>query len=83
MKPVPEGARSTTTGDSEMKIDLVRLWASPSTLHLRVIYGPDSGAWVKSQELHIPWDTLPNSTREVLRFALDEERDEDRQDPLF
>lgn len=67
-----------------MKVELVRLWATPSTLHLRVIYGPDNGAWVKSQELHVPWDTLPASTREVLRFALAEEHDEDvREDPLF
>lgn len=66
-----------------MKIDLVRLWASPSTLHLRVIYGPDSGAWIKSQEIHVPWDTLPDSTRSMLAMLVQDEKDEPEQDPLF
>lgn len=67
-----------------MKVDLVRLWASPSTLHLRVVYGPDNGAWIRSQEIHVPWDTLPAATRAMLAQAVDLERDEeDATLPLF
>jgi len=66
-----------------MKIDLVRIWASPSTLHLRLVYGPDDGKWVKSQEVHVPWATLPKSARLMLAQAVDDERDEERTLPLF
>lgn len=66
-----------------MKIDLVRIWASPSTLHLRVIYGSDDGSWIKSREIHCAWDSLPPSTRDMLMMAVDQERDEQGQDPLF
>lgn len=62
-----------------MKIDLVRLWASPSTLHLRVVYGPDNGAWIRSKEVHMPWSVLSEGMKDTLRHALDEERDEDPQ----
>lgn len=66
-----------------MRIELVRIWASPSTLHLRVVYGADDGSWIRSQEIHCPWDSLPLSTREMLRMAIDHERDEQGQEPLF
>jgi hypothetical protein len=67
-----------------MKIDLVRLWASPSTLHLRVVYCPDDGAWIRSKEIHCSWDSLPPSTRQMLAAALSEEKDEElADDPLF
>lgn len=66
-----------------MKIDLVRIWATPSTLHLRVVYGADNGSWIRSKEIHCPWDNLPPATREMLQMAVDQERDEEGEEPLF
>jgi hypothetical protein len=66
-----------------MKIDLVQIWASPSTLHLRLVYGPDSGKWIRSQELHVPWAALPGSTRDMLSKLVDDEREEEQQESLF
>ena len=37
-----------------MKLQLARLWASPSTLHLRVAVMADDDSWVTFKDLSIP-----------------------------
>lgn len=42
-----------------MDIRLVRSWASPSTLHLRVMVTAKSGNWSVFRDVHIEKDNLP------------------------
>jgi len=46
-----------------MEVRLVRIWASPSTLHLRLLVLGRGNAWHKFTEIHVPiselsWDDL-------------------------
>lgn len=69
-----------------MDINLSRIWASPSTLHLRLLYGASDGSWVRSRELHVGWEVLPPETRRQLMMALGQDREgtTDEEDvPLF
>lgn len=58
-----------------MRIEIARIWISPSTLHLRCVYGPNNGKWIRSQEVHIPLEAIPTDD---LRNLL--ERDQADQD---
>jgi len=44
-----------------MEASLVRMWASPSTLHLRVCVVGKRKHWVQFCDLHIPLDDIPLS----------------------
>lgn len=42
-----------------MKVTLIRIWASPSTLHLRVMVSAKGGAWAVFRDIHVPKEELP------------------------
>lgn len=49
-----------------MDIRLVRSWASPSTLHLRVMITGKDNKWSQFRELSVPLEDLDESVLEVL-----------------
>ena len=65
MKTAPEGVRSETTGDSQMDVHLIKMWASPSTLHLRVMVTGRKKTWSQFADIHIPLDALPAEVRSL------------------
>lgn len=66
-----------------MRIEVARIWVSPSTLHLRCIWGPDNGRWIRSQEVHIPLDMIPTDDLRNLLERDGARQDHAAQDPLF
>lgn len=42
-----------------MDISLSGLWASPSTLHLRLVVRGRENRWVRFYNLHIPMEEIP------------------------
>lgn len=70
-----------------MEAEIVRLWASPSTMHFRIIVWNDAKTWFRSCEVHMGLDQLPLSARWSLLYALEDDlKDSDPGDvdvPLF
>ena len=50
-----------------MDVTPVRMWASPSTLHLKVAITPKGASWVQFSEMHISLDDLVEVIREGQR----------------
>ena len=65
---------------SDMEADVVRIWATPSTLHLRLIIRGGRKQWMRSMEIHCPWENLAPGERQRLREALDDGRSELEED---
>ena len=53
-----------------MEADLVRLWATPSTLHLRVVVWTKHRQHMQSAEIHYPLKSLTSVERRSLLEAL-------------
>lgn len=69
-----------------MEVEIVRLWASPSVLHMRVLIWGRQKRWFRSTNVHIRWDALPSEVRRQILLALDDDREpetEDLDQPLF
>lgn len=70
-----------------MEADLVRLWASPSTLHLRLVVSWSKNSGMRSCEVHWPIDQLTSVERrnllEALRVSEISPTDAEDQAPLF
>lgn len=60
-----------------MDAEVVRIWATPSTLHLRLVVHGARGKWMRSCEIHMPWETLSPGERQRLREALEEDQGSD------
>lgn len=52
-----------------MEAEIVRIWASPSTLHLRLVYWGKQKKWMKSADVHIPLAEIPSQVREQIRVS--------------
>lgn len=70
-----------------MEADVVRIWATPSALHLRVVFWGAKKKWMRSTECHIRWAEIPSEQREQIASALQvrsEDREQEQLDtPLF
>lgn len=68
-----------------MRVEIDQVWATPSTLHCRVIVHDDNGRWRHKYYPSIPLDQVPEEAlRDVLLARADEAWREDMQDiPLF
>lgn len=50
-----------------MNVSLVRIWASPSTLHLRVMITAKNQAWSLFKDVHVPKDSIaPEDLKSLL-----------------
>lgn len=63
-----------------MDIRLVRSWASPSTLHLRVMITASDGRWSQFRDLSVPLLDLDES---VLAMLLTSEAQHDPAQPML
>lgn len=67
-----------------MKITVTRIWVSPSTLHLGLMYGPNSEKWIRFQNVHVPLEAIPfEDLRNLLERDQAQKRDEEGQPVLF
>lgn len=69
-----------------MEVEVVRIWSSPSVLHLRVIVWGRQHRWFRSTNIAIRWDALPSEVRRQVRMALEDDVEPDTTDldqPLF
>lgn len=54
-----EGARYQPREGSDVKLDLVDAWGSPSVLHLRVLITTRDNRRIATESLHVPFEMLP------------------------
>lgn len=66
-----------------MEATLTRIWASPSTLHLRLMIQPKNGRWSQFVNLSVPWETIPSEVRTAILMSDRFDRDEQHEQPLF
>lgn len=66
-----------------MDITATRLWASPSTLHLRCVVTFKTREAVQFLDLHVPLEMLPKELQGYLELTADLARDPQPGDSLF
>lgn len=67
-----------------MKVTLVRIWASPSTLHLRVMVTAKNGSWSVFRDLHIAKEELPiDQLQDLIHSGLVDELEPSVEPGLF
>jgi hypothetical protein len=64
-------------------LTMSRMWASPSTLHLKIAITPKDASWVQFCELHIPLSELGETIRSSILISLDEDGRYQHDEPLF
>jgi hypothetical protein len=67
-----------------MEVNVHNVWASPSTLHMRVTVWPNSRLWRQKFDVAVPISTIPvESISALWQGYLDTEREDMRDIPLF
>lgn len=68
-----------------MQVEVDEVWASPSTLHVRVIVHADDRRWRHKYYCSVPLDEIPEEAfQQMLLTYRDENHREELQDiPLF
>lgn len=66
-----------------MDVHLTKIWASPSTLHLRLMVVYKSHQGVQFADVHLPMAKIPSEVRSLVALSVgfDEEPEDDL--PLF
>ena len=52
-----------------MEVSLTQIWASPSTLHLRLVITGKGGKWIRFHNLHIPLSEVDETVSRALEAA--------------
>jgi len=66
-----------------MDITATKIWASPSTLHLRCVVRYKTRDHVQFVDMHIPLEILPKELQGYLELTADIVRDAQPDDSLF
>lgn len=64
-----------------MDITVTGLWASPSTLHLRLMVQGKRKSWVRFANVHVPLSEIPSEVRSLIALSDGFDR-EHKDDPL-
>ena len=52
-----------------MDVHLTKIWASPSTLHLRLLVTYKTHQGVQFADVHIPMDKIPSEVRNLIAIS--------------
>lgn len=66
-----------------MDLHLTKIWASPSTLHLRFMVSYKTHQGVQWADVHVPLDSIPSEVRNVIGLSQEFDKDPDDSVPLF
>jgi len=66
-----------------MDVHLVKIWASPSTLHLRVMVSGKHNSWAKFHEIHVPLAELNVGELAAILHSESERLDGEHEPRLF
>lgn len=65
-KSAREAAQYPSRAEPNVTFDLVHIWASPSTLHIRVMVSDKKRRWSQFGVLHVPIEEIPSELRDIL-----------------
>lgn len=68
-----------------MEINVQEIWATPSTLHLRLVVEGKQKKWIKFANVHVPMSVIPSEVAALiwLSAGLDKETIDRDDVPLF
>lgn len=68
-----------------MEIKITEIWASPSTLHLRLVVRGKGNKWMKFHSVSCPLDAIPSEVRRLIQLseAFDREPEPEDQGALW